>query len=640
MVEAERLVVELDAKIDGYIRDLKKAQKQNDDTGKSGKKLSESIKSVAKAGVVAATAMVALGSAMSAVIVSTARARQEQEAFARQAKTSVEDFNSLSFATKQYGINAEQIADISKDVSDRLGEFATAGTGTFQDFADVMGLSKNQAQDLAEEWKTLGSDEVIGNMVSMMEDAGASGNQLTFVLESMGNDLSKLTPLFTNNSEKLRDMRARYDEVNSSLGLTRTQAEGLRGAAESFDLMTESMGKSTSLISATLAPVFEGFFNGITDVVPEATQAIVDFINSFLDAENITSIAAVNKEIASSTEEIAKHTAKLEGAVPRVAKGLEHQIDLEKQRLAELEKQLGVLEAQEKSIADAEARRGGSFGSSGTGGTGDLDGAETSAQLTAIDERLKAFEDEGKTKLELLEEQYAKERELLQKNVDNEIEQKEKLKLLDEEFRSKKQEAALSDDDIAKEKMEKELENLEAFHTAKLISDKEYAKRKKEIEESFRSGEEKLRDKALKGGISALETFGKKNEKAAKAAFYVKQAQKGSEAVVNTAAGITEALPNYYLAAAVGITGAAQIAAIASTSFGGGGGGSSPSVGGGGTITNTQQDFQPETTELDVSEQSDAGTQTLRVVIGTDDGTDLIDTIGKQLKTAEDEGRV
>ena len=72
--------------------------------------------------------------------------RKELEAFARQAKTTEENFQALSFATNQFGVNAEQIADISKDVADRLGEFATAGTGTFQDYADVMKLTKEQAK--------------------------------------------------------------------------------------------------------------------------------------------------------------------------------------------------------------------------------------------------------------------------------------------------------------------------------------------------------------------------------------------------------------------------------------------------------------------------------------------------------------
>ena len=47
-------------------------------------------------------------------------------------------------------INAEQIADISKDIADKLGEFSAAGTGVFQDYADVMKLTKEQLKQANE----------------------------------------------------------------------------------------------------------------------------------------------------------------------------------------------------------------------------------------------------------------------------------------------------------------------------------------------------------------------------------------------------------------------------------------------------------------------------------------------------------
>ena len=163
-----------------------------------------------------------------------------------------------------------------------MGEFSKVGTGAFQDFADVTGLTKEQAKETAREFENMSSDQVIGEMVKRLEEAGASGNQMTFVLESMGNDLSRLTPLFTNNSKELGVLTGTYKQATNQLKLTAAEVEGLQGAATSFDLMTSSMSKAGTLISASLAPLLSEFFNGVIDVVPEATQTIIDFINSCL----------------------------------------------------------------------------------------------------------------------------------------------------------------------------------------------------------------------------------------------------------------------------------------------------------------------------------------------------------------------
>ncbi len=326
---------------------MKKAQDQNKKTDKSMMQLT---KTAANMGAKLATGVAAAATAISTMVIMSAKSAKEMEILSRQAKLTTSEFKSLAFATKQYGINAEQIADISKDVADRLGEFATTGTGTFQDFADVMNLSKSRAQALAVEWQNLSSDQVIGKMVAMMEDAGATGNQMTFVLESMGNDLSKLLPLFTQNSQKLTDLRKDYDDVAGSLQITQEQAQELKKSAENFDLLTTSLKDAGTVISATLAPIFNDFFGDIIRVIPTATQAIVDFINSFMDAENITSIASVNKQIEESEKRIGELREQASG---RLQDMTEIQIQGEMERVSALKDQLEVLESQKEAMEDA-----------------------------------------------------------------------------------------------------------------------------------------------------------------------------------------------------------------------------------------------------------------------------------------------
>ena len=63
-----------------------------------------------------------------------AKSAVELDNLARVAGLSVAEFQAASFATEQYGVSAEKLADISKDAQDKLGDFLATGAGPFSDF--------------------------------------------------------------------------------------------------------------------------------------------------------------------------------------------------------------------------------------------------------------------------------------------------------------------------------------------------------------------------------------------------------------------------------------------------------------------------------------------------------------------------
>lgn len=343
---------------------------------RSTESLTKGLGGAAKAALTVATAAIAASGAITTIAVASAKANRELEQQARLAKMSATQFKALAFATEQYGINADQISDISKDVSDRLGEFATAGTGTFQDFIDVMGMTKAEGVALAKEFQNMTSEQVIGQLVSRMEDAGASANQMTFVLESMGNDLSKLTPLFADNAKELTTLTKSFNDANQAMALTSGQAAQLQSISTSFDLMSSSFGSASSAISATLAPTMNGFFNSIIEVVPNATNTIIDFINTFNDAADIQNVAQIDAQMKSLADTIENGVAKGYDKMSRNMQ--ENPLDFVRvgkyqdavARLNELEQQkVKVLEEQvKKELELKQIRSGGVIGGSGTAG--------------------------------------------------------------------------------------------------------------------------------------------------------------------------------------------------------------------------------------------------------------------------------
>ena len=633
----QSLIIELNAKTAKLDARLKKTEDNLDKLNEKTQKNDNSFKKLTStAGMVAgqlakvSAVVLAVGTAITAMTLKAASSRKELEGFARQAKTSAEDFQALSFATSQYGINAEKIADISKDISDKVGEFAAAGTGTFQDYADVMKLTKDEARTLAIEFQSLSSEEVIGKMVSEMEAAGTSGAQMTFVLESMGSDLSKLLPLYKGNSKELLTLKKRFTDVNDSLQITGIQAEKLKAVSVTYGLLTSQLGNAATAVSATIAPVMDDFFNDIIEVVPDATQSIIDFINSFLDAENITSVGAVNKQIKITKDEMQATTELMENQKGRMAKASQFQLNADARRLADLEAQLVVLKEQEVSLENANRLKGGEIGGEGGGEVVPLEGVGTGDEIQAIADRFKTEE-------QLLFEK--KERELIIIGDNNAL----KLELEDQ---------YLMDVVLLEQKAEDEKAKITADASDKAAKAQSLAaKSKMALEGSIANNAIQL-TKMVLGDSKA----------AALAGIIIQKGMALSANAVSTAAGATAAFaaqqvvgdPTSFArgtAAAAHITtlGSINAGLIVATGLGqaaalgggGGGGGSLSSGGGGGNNSSSSRDanFEEETTGLEVTDASDQGSSVQTIRFAVDSGDELIDAISSALNKANNEGR-
>lgn len=616
----ESLIVKLQGDTSSLDKSLSKTNKNLNELDDNTKKSDKSLVSMGKVAGVAggavlgvAKAAIAVGTALTTMITLTAKSEQELQSLSRQAKTTTGEFQALAFATKQYGINAEQVADISKDISDKLGEFASTGTGAFQDFADVTGKTTEEAQALAAEWQNLSSQQVIQEIANQLEDAGASANETTFVFESLGNDLSKLTPLFADNGKELAELTKRYNDVNTQLSITQKEAEGLTEAATSFDLLTEALGNGTKVISAQLAPALNEFFNGVIDVVPGATQVIVDFINTFRNAENIENVDSLNRlieEQKANIEELTKKKNEYVGvagynrdadADEIITKAqLNGEILTETQRLNDLIAKRDEILKQQKKMADAAEGQGGTI--SGTIGT-------VSTQDSELDDLINRL----KTPEQLLGEQYVKDLEAAagQKELLLEIEKRylEDVKALrdeaDENERKRLQDQNDNYADILKQQGEIDKKNADGI-------DKNN-KNKEKSDEAY---------------LDAATTIGN-------ALFEDNKAVKAGLVVVDTAAGISKAFAELPYPAAlaasasIAATGVAQLAAITSASKGGG---STSSAVPAETLPDEVPQLEAQNSDTDGSNQT--------VVIKFDDSTELGVAFNNAIERSRQDGLI
>ena len=636
----EKLIIQIESDMKALKSDLARVDKDLNDVSKSTAKTDSSMAKLGKVGGIAGAALLKVGAAgvaaataITAIAVASAKGSLELEQLSRQAKLTVEDFKALSFATGEYGINAEQVADISKDMSDKLGEFATAGTGAFQDFVDVMGMTKEQGVELSKEFQNMSSDKVIGEMVKRMEDAGASSNQMTFALESMGNDLSKLVPLFSSNSAELNKMTAAYKAANDSMALTASQAQDLKELSASFSLMSDTAGNAATSISATLAPTLSEFFNDVIKIIPQAEQAIVNFINRFIDVEKINSLEGLNKEFERNTAILQEnHWAQeqLESGAILTGKAQDIQIAALERYNEALERSNELIfqkadieaEAEAKKLADAKAIGDDAkpTGSSGTTG--------------AITPELEALQARFKSEEELLTAKYEKEQALARGNKELLAELEDEflgnLLQLDEESDTARREAE-SDrwleyiEEKNQREFDAEIEAQQKLLSEKLINEEGYLDAVAKLGKKYGKLDEKDVDTLNKNKEKSTWEYADSAMDAAGAIFGNNKAVSSTLAFINTAEGVTAALAKYDFggAAIIAATGAAQIASINSADVGSSGSVSSPSA-----ISPAAEDTSRVSSSVEVNESVAGGGSTSSTLTFTaEDGDELANVL-------------
>ena len=215
----------------------------------------------------ARTARVALTSAAAAataalgqVARSTAQSAAEIRQFAQVANTAPEAFQRWSAGARTVGIAQEKLADILKDVNDRVGDFLSTGGGPMADFFENVAP---QVGVTADQFARLAGPEALQLYVDTLERAGLSQQEMTFYLEAMASDATRLLPLLRNGGVEM-----------SRLG---DQAEDLGAVLDgpALDAL-----RRTEVALQTLSLVFEGLRNRIAVAVAPTLQALASIFVS------------------------------------------------------------------------------------------------------------------------------------------------------------------------------------------------------------------------------------------------------------------------------------------------------------------------------------------------------------------------
>ncbi len=298
-------LIDVELRASGAKREADSLSRKVKGIGTSADSTVKTLGRLSKGALAVAAAIAAASAATVAMVKSSADANRELETMAKLVGITTTEFNALAFATSQYGIDAGKISDISKDVGEKVAEFAAAGTGAFQDYADVMKLSATEAQAAALEFEKLSGDQVLRQVVKNLEAAGVSGGRVSFVLESLGNDATKLIPLLTRNSAELDRLTRGFSALNNQLAINAGESGDLKKVSESFDLLSGTATQAKIAISSQLAPAISDTFSDIAKLIPPATKEIINFINAFRDPSTQQSVESLEAQIETLKQNLA-----------------------------------------------------------------------------------------------------------------------------------------------------------------------------------------------------------------------------------------------------------------------------------------------------------------------------------------------
>ncbi|EOE3811363.1 phage tail tape measure protein [Klebsiella pneumoniae] len=191
------LTIDLVAKVGGFVSGMDKAERASAKWSKQVQDdVAKSSAALAGIGAAAIAAGLAVGASGFQLLKSTSRQIAETDRWAKSLQLSTQELLAWQFAAEKAGVSGDQMADIFKDIGDKIGDAVLNKSGEAVDALNALGLSAEKLSKVSPDKQLLAIGESLEKISTNAEK--------TTILESLGNDLSKLLPLFDNNNQKLK----------------------------------------------------------------------------------------------------------------------------------------------------------------------------------------------------------------------------------------------------------------------------------------------------------------------------------------------------------------------------------------------------------------------------------------------------
>lgn len=274
------LTIDLIAKVGGFVSGLSQAER-------SSQKWRKQVQADAKAAAVAFTgfataasaAAVGVGVAGYNLLKNTSKQITESDRWAKSLNMSTQSLLSWQYAAEKAGVSGDQMADIFKDIGDKIGDAVLNKSGEAVDALDALGLSAKKLAGESPDKQLLAISNALGKIKTNAEK--------TTILESLGNDLSKLLPLLDQGGDKLQ----KYLKAAKDFGVAPDDAdiESLVKVNSIFeDMETQINGVKIELATGLAKVDLTSLQKSISDMGdvfkdPEVIKGITDLVSGVVD---------------------------------------------------------------------------------------------------------------------------------------------------------------------------------------------------------------------------------------------------------------------------------------------------------------------------------------------------------------------
>lgn len=267
------LTLDLIAQVGGFVSGMDKAER-------SSAKWRKEVEKNAKAAGVAIGAGITAGVAgLTAITVGAINSAKEISNLSSVANTSTTEFQKYAAGAKVVGIEQEKLADIFKDVNDKVGDFLNTGGGALADFftniAPKVGVT-------ADDFRNLSGPQALGLYVQSLQKANVSQADMTFYMEAIASDATALLPLLRDGSKGFKTLGDAAEQAGAIMDKETIDAANRLSAA--VWLIEQNATGLKNQVAKGLLPVLSKFIEGLNDTSANGLLAKVvaeDLSDSF-----------------------------------------------------------------------------------------------------------------------------------------------------------------------------------------------------------------------------------------------------------------------------------------------------------------------------------------------------------------------
>lgn len=256
--------------------------------------------SAKKAGAAIGTAIAGGLTIATAALVSwtreTINSAQQIDRLSKLSGTSATEFQRQAYAARTAGVEADKLADIYKDVQDKVGDFLQTGGGALADFFENIAP---QVGVTADQFRKLSGPQALQLYVSSLQKANLSQSDMVFYMEAIASDATALLPLLRDNGaemSRLSDEASRLggvmsDETIASVQNLRNTTLQLEQQWTAFktEIVVGAIPAIQELSQELSSPGFKDGFAAIVQGAVSATTAVAGLVS---EIGNVTNFVA------------------------------------------------------------------------------------------------------------------------------------------------------------------------------------------------------------------------------------------------------------------------------------------------------------------------------------------------------------